>query len=411
MRITISICTVFLCSVSALCGEEPFKSLSFDEACKQAKAAEKIVLIDFYTTWCAPCKMLDKKTWTDGDVQKWLSEKTIPLKIDAEKDVKLAQKYNVHSYPTILLLKPGGSEIDRLVGFREPAAFLSEVKESLTGKDSVARAKADLTEDNEDDPMRRQKYADALAQKGNNEEALTEYLWCFDHGLEHGPGYVGVRLSYLLSAIKQLGSSYPPAIVALKQRRDSAEHQLLDPSGNDTESDTDMRQTAIDYSALNRTLGDAKRTMVTYDKLHKMKAKPESRKVLFKHALDSLLAARRYQDIMEDAGDPIAAIERSIEMYQLTKGFLKDLQEEEGDDPSQILKLEVAKDGAKYYEAAVGAGEDKLADKIANRLLKFSRSKETYKQLIEHALRADRNDAAEKLVGRAAKSLPGDQIA
>jgi len=48
------------------------------------------------------------------------------------------------------------------------------------------------------DPSARMQFGVALAQKGKDAEALTEFLWCFDHGLEAGPAFTGVRLSFLL---------------------------------------------------------------------------------------------------------------------------------------------------------------------------------------------------------------------
>src|SRR4030042_1326805 len=50
----------------------PFYKLTFEEAQIKANAETKVVLIDFYTTWCVPCKHLDKVTWPHKDVLKWL---------------------------------------------------------------------------------------------------------------------------------------------------------------------------------------------------------------------------------------------------------------------------------------------------------------------------------------------------
>src|SRR5689334_17909830 len=100
----------------------PFRAISFDAASKAAAAENKLVFIDFYTTWCGPCKMLDEQTWTDKKVGQLVGEKAVALKLDAEKEgVDAAKRYKIDAYPTLLLLKPDGTEVDRLVGFREPA--------------------------------------------------------------------------------------------------------------------------------------------------------------------------------------------------------------------------------------------------------------------------------------------------
>jgi thiol:disulfide interchange protein len=69
--------------------EAPFQDLTFEAALAAAKRDNKVVMIDFFTTWCVPCKKLDKTTWKDADVQKWLGEKTVALKMDAEKQVEV----------------------------------------------------------------------------------------------------------------------------------------------------------------------------------------------------------------------------------------------------------------------------------------------------------------------------------
>lgn len=135
-------------------GEEPFAKMSFKEACAAAKRDNKVVLIDFYTTWCRPCKKMDRTTWKDKKVIAWMKEKTVALKVDAEADVVLAKQYDIEAYPTIVLSKPDGTEIDRLVGARDAEGFLEEARDALAGKDGVARAKEKL-QGSESDPMKR----------------------------------------------------------------------------------------------------------------------------------------------------------------------------------------------------------------------------------------------------------------
>ena len=91
-------------------------------------------MVDFFTTWCGPCKKLDKLTWPDPAVQKWLAEKTVALKIDAEKDVPLAKRFKITAYPTILFVNADGKEIDHLLGFAEPDDFLAAAKGVLSGR-------------------------------------------------------------------------------------------------------------------------------------------------------------------------------------------------------------------------------------------------------------------------------------
>src|SRR5262245_1119840 len=132
--VTALIGVLFFCATHAR-GEAPFSDLSFDDALKAAQTGNKVVMIDFFTTWCGPCKLLDETTWKDQKVQQFLSEKTIALKIDAEKQVELAKRYNVRAYPTIVFVKPDGSLMDFIVGYREPRTFIQEATAALVGED------------------------------------------------------------------------------------------------------------------------------------------------------------------------------------------------------------------------------------------------------------------------------------
>jgi len=199
--------------------EGPFRELSLDRARQAATdGGKRFALVDFYTVWCGPCKKLDETTWKDQEVRDWLSKEAVCLKVDAEKDEPLADKYRIDAYPTVLLFRPDGAAIDRLVGYRDAKTFLADSRESLAGNDTLARARKKLEGANANDPMLRMSYGDALAQKGRAEDALSEYLWCFDHGLEHGPGFRGVRLSFLLARIVQLGRTYQAALDELRKR-------------------------------------------------------------------------------------------------------------------------------------------------------------------------------------------------
>lgn len=66
--------------------------------------SEKAVLIDFFATWCGPCKTLAPIL---KQVKDNLGERITILKIDVDKNQQLASKYQVRGVPTMILFQNG----------------------------------------------------------------------------------------------------------------------------------------------------------------------------------------------------------------------------------------------------------------------------------------------------------------
>ena len=91
----------------------------FEKAKKIAKQKNKLLYIDFYTTWCGPCKKLDKWIFQNDTLSRKLGKDFILLRYDAEQDkiFNLTKKHHVNSYPTGIILNSDGFVVNRLYGF------------------------------------------------------------------------------------------------------------------------------------------------------------------------------------------------------------------------------------------------------------------------------------------------------
>ncbi len=150
------VCIMLLCtSMSGFSqGIEFFKG-TFNEALTKASNEGKLVFVDFYATWCGPCKQMAEKVFPDEELGKYMNEKFVCLQIDVEKEgwqKEVAEKYNVTVLPTLVFFKLDSTVASRLAGAREKAELLNAAKvargEELSFEKLYDRAKSkkDLTD-------------------------------------------------------------------------------------------------------------------------------------------------------------------------------------------------------------------------------------------------------------------------
>jgi thioredoxin 1 len=73
---------------------------SFDNLIK----SEKPILVDFFATWCGPCKMLSPIL---KEVKEHLGDRISIIKIDVDKNQQVASQYQVRGVPTMILFQKG----------------------------------------------------------------------------------------------------------------------------------------------------------------------------------------------------------------------------------------------------------------------------------------------------------------
>jgi len=103
-----------------------FSKSDWSDILAQAKAENKIVFVDAYTTWCGPCKKMSREIFPNAKVGEFYNANFINAKIDMERGEgpKLAANYAVSAYPTYLFVSPNGDLLHKGLGYLQAPDFL-----------------------------------------------------------------------------------------------------------------------------------------------------------------------------------------------------------------------------------------------------------------------------------------------
>jgi thioredoxin 1 len=100
------------------------KILTLTDKNFQHQTKNKLVLVDFWASWCAPCRMMAPVL---NEVADELSGNSHIGKVNIEEYQSLAQKFQVRNIPTLILLK-NGKEINRFVGVKSKDFLLEQIQ-------------------------------------------------------------------------------------------------------------------------------------------------------------------------------------------------------------------------------------------------------------------------------------------
>lgn len=116
------------------------QTTTWKETTEAAAKTGKLIFVDCYTSWCAPCKWMDKNVFTDGNVAEFYNRNFINAKIDMEKGegVDLRKRYGVQSFPTFLFINAKGEVVHRTGSKMSVQEFLEEGKKAADPKKNLS---------------------------------------------------------------------------------------------------------------------------------------------------------------------------------------------------------------------------------------------------------------------------------
>ena len=120
-----------------------FRKGSWAKIKAQAKAEKKYIFVDAYTTWCGPCKWLDKNIFPQKKVGDFFNKYYVSYKFDMEKGegVKFAKKYKVVEYPTMLYFNPQGELVHKTKGASTAQTLIKRAGNGLDSEKQLYKLK------------------------------------------------------------------------------------------------------------------------------------------------------------------------------------------------------------------------------------------------------------------------------
>ncbi|MDO5979683.1 DUF255 domain-containing protein [Flavivirga spongiicola] len=130
MKKIIVILIVFVTSHLMYAQGVSFEHGTFADALSKAKAENKMIFMDCYTTWCGPCKKMSKEVFPQQEVGDYMNTHFVSIKMDMEKGegIQLTKMYGVKAFPTLLFMDANGKVMHTKVGGADVAGFIAEAK-------------------------------------------------------------------------------------------------------------------------------------------------------------------------------------------------------------------------------------------------------------------------------------------
>ena len=88
---------------------------------------EKLVIVDFWATWCGPCRMLSPLL---DEVEEEMADKITVVKVNIDDAEEIAMRYRIMSIPTLIFFK-NGQMVDRSVGAMPKNLLVDKINANL----------------------------------------------------------------------------------------------------------------------------------------------------------------------------------------------------------------------------------------------------------------------------------------
>ena len=113
-----------------------FYNGSYDDFLREAKKQKKTIILDFWASWCGPCKKMDNETFANPNFTSFINANFMVYKVDIDSfdGMAIADRFVVDVYPTLVLLDAKSKYIERYRGFFPPDYLRNELAKNKNKK-------------------------------------------------------------------------------------------------------------------------------------------------------------------------------------------------------------------------------------------------------------------------------------
>lgn len=127
------------------------ENLKFDEIKEKAQKENKYIFVDCFTSWCGPCKAMDKNVYPLESVGNFINANFISVKLQMDNRKQdndfnkrwdsvasfFERIYNVSSYPCFLFFSPNGDLVHKGIGYRDSSNFVLLARDALKSSNQL----------------------------------------------------------------------------------------------------------------------------------------------------------------------------------------------------------------------------------------------------------------------------------
>lgn len=122
-----------LIGITPLGAQVRFETGSTDSLHQKALQTGKPVLIDLYADWCQPCRMMERKVFSNREVGEFINDRFVAARYNVDRATgrKLMDRYGSGSIPLLLIFSPQGELLGRVTGASSAEALLRNLRTIL----------------------------------------------------------------------------------------------------------------------------------------------------------------------------------------------------------------------------------------------------------------------------------------